>query len=207
MKEKRYTISEAAKMLEVENHVLRYWEEELNLAVPRNELGHRYYREEEIQLLNCIKELKKKGFQLKAVKEVLPDLEEGKEEEDKKVVPIHKENRRGELSLVESASETAVRTREEKMQEFEMIMGKIIGKALRENARDMGDAMGDRITGRVLEEVDELFEEKEEREEERYRKLDEAIRSHQKARQEIAATMEDGRKRKSRFFKKNKRKI
>ncbi len=207
MKEKRYTISEAAKMLEVENHVLRYWEEELNLAVPRNELGHRYYREEEIQLLNCIKELKKKGFQLKAVKEVLPDLEEGKEEEDKKVVPIHKENRRGELSLVESASETAVKTREEKMQEFEMIMGKIIGKALRENARDMGDAMGDRITGRVLEEVDELFEEKEEREEERYRKLDEAIRSHQKARQEIAATMEDGRKRKSRFFKKNKRKI
>lgn len=207
MKEKRYTISEAAKMLEVENHVLRYWEEELNLAVPRNELGHRYYREEEIQLLNCIKELKKKGFQLKAVKEVLPDLEEGKEEEDKKVVPIHKENRRGELSLVESASETAVKTREEKMQEFEMIMGKIIGKALRENARDMSDAMGDRITGRVLEEVDELFEEKEEREEERYRKLDEAIRSHQKARQEIAATMEDGRKRKSRFFKKNKRKI
>lgn len=207
MKEKRYTISEAAKMLEVENHVLRYWEEELNLAVPRNELGHRYYREEEIQLLNCIKELKNKGFQLKAVKEVLPDLEEGKEEEDKKVVPIHKENRRTELSLVESDPGTAVRTREEKMQEFEMIMGKIIGKALRENARDMSEAMGDRITGRVLEEVDELFEEKEEREEERYRKLDEAIRSHQKARQEIAATLDDGRKRKSRFFKKNKRKI
>ena len=60
MKEKRYSISEASRLLEVENHVLRYWEEELELTIPRNELGHRYYREEEIQLLNCIKELKNK---------------------------------------------------------------------------------------------------------------------------------------------------
>ena len=44
------------------------WEEELELNIPRNELGHRYYREEEIQLLNCIKELKNKGFQLKGGK-------------------------------------------------------------------------------------------------------------------------------------------
>ena len=84
MKEKRYSISEASRLLEVENHVLRYWEEELELTIPRNELGHRYYREEEIQLLNCIKELKNKGFQLKAVKEVLPDLEQ------KKLIDVHK---------------------------------------------------------------------------------------------------------------------
>ena len=56
MKENKYTISEAARLLSVENHVLRYWEEELELKIPRNELGHRYYREEEIQLLHCIKE-------------------------------------------------------------------------------------------------------------------------------------------------------
>ena len=43
--EKGYMISDASKMLEVENHVLRYWEEELELPIPRNELGHRYYRE------------------------------------------------------------------------------------------------------------------------------------------------------------------
>ena len=47
MKENKYTISEAARLLSVENHVLRYWEEELELKIPRNELGHRYYREEE----------------------------------------------------------------------------------------------------------------------------------------------------------------
>ena len=43
MKENKYTISEAARLLSVENHVLRYWEEELELNIPRNELGHRYY--------------------------------------------------------------------------------------------------------------------------------------------------------------------
>ena len=31
MKENKYTISEAARLLSVENHVLRYWEEELEL--------------------------------------------------------------------------------------------------------------------------------------------------------------------------------
>lgn len=31
-----YTISEAAKVMEVEPHVLRYWEEELGLDISRN---------------------------------------------------------------------------------------------------------------------------------------------------------------------------
>ncbi|MDO4556478.1 MAG: helix-turn-helix domain-containing protein, partial [Lachnospiraceae bacterium] len=78
MKEKRYFISDAAKELEVESHVLRYWEEELNLDIPRNEMGHRYYREEEIQMLQCIKELKERGFQLKTIKQILSELAAGK---------------------------------------------------------------------------------------------------------------------------------
>lgn len=73
--EKEYMISDASKMLEVENHVLRYWEEELELPIPRNELGHRYYRESEIKLLRSVKDLKEQGFQLKAIKKLLPDLE------------------------------------------------------------------------------------------------------------------------------------
>ena len=42
MDEMRYTISDAAKMVKVESHVLRYWEDELALEIPRNEMGHRY---------------------------------------------------------------------------------------------------------------------------------------------------------------------
>ena len=34
MGEKRYIISDASKMLNVESHVLRYWEEELEIKIP-----------------------------------------------------------------------------------------------------------------------------------------------------------------------------
>lgn len=39
MEEKHYMISDAAKMVDVESHVLRYWEEELKIDIPRNEWG------------------------------------------------------------------------------------------------------------------------------------------------------------------------
>ena len=48
---KRYLISEASAMTGLEAHVLRYWEEELGLLIPRNELGHRYYTEEHLNIL------------------------------------------------------------------------------------------------------------------------------------------------------------
>ena len=288
MKENKYTISEAAKLLSVENHVLRYWEEELELNIPRNELGHRYYREEEIQLLHCIKELKNKGFQLKAVKEVLPDLEQkklidihkllttqeelenqeleeaqreeqqeknsqrereiqrGKENEQQRNSKLYsseentgttfenssgnnkkgssnnrnsdrnhnstnsketvKEDRSCKVVAIHQNESAPLAQHEEKMQQFEEIMGRIVGKALREQAENLGDAMGNHLCSKMLREVDELMVEQEQREEERYKKLDEAIRNTQKARQEIAVSKDGIFKKKSRFFRKNKRK-
>ena len=44
MGEVRFMISEAAKQVHVESHVLRYWEEELELVIGRTEMGHRYYK-------------------------------------------------------------------------------------------------------------------------------------------------------------------
>lgn len=41
MSETRYMISDMAKKVDVEAHVLRYWEEELDIGVSRTELGHR----------------------------------------------------------------------------------------------------------------------------------------------------------------------
>ena len=49
MEEVRYMISDAANLLHMESHVLRYWEEELDLKIPRNEMGHRYYTKENLQ--------------------------------------------------------------------------------------------------------------------------------------------------------------
>ena len=72
MSESGYLVSQASKLLEVQSHVLRYWEEELLLPIGRNELGHRYYTRYDIQVILCIKELKKKGFPLKEIKKVIP---------------------------------------------------------------------------------------------------------------------------------------
>lgn len=74
---KRYMISDAAKLVDVESHVLRYWEEELDIEIPRNEMGHRYYTDYYINAFKKIKELKDQGFLLKAIKIALPEIMEG----------------------------------------------------------------------------------------------------------------------------------
>ena len=62
MDKQRYMISDAAALVNVESHVLRYWEEELELTVPRNEMGHRYYTKENIEQFMKIKEWKESAL-------------------------------------------------------------------------------------------------------------------------------------------------
>ncbi len=76
MGEVRFMISEAAKQVKVESHVLRYWEEELDLEIGRTEMGHRYYTKDDIQLFRCIKKLKDEGMLLKDLKPLIPELKE-----------------------------------------------------------------------------------------------------------------------------------
>lgn len=71
MAEIHYLISDASKKVDVESHVLRYWEEELELSIPRNDMGHRYYTDFHIRLFKQVKMLKEKGYQLKAIKAAL----------------------------------------------------------------------------------------------------------------------------------------
>ena len=78
MEKVRYMISDAANIVHVESHVLRYWEDELELPIARNEMGHRYYTEDNIRMFHRIKELKEQGYQLKAIKTLLPEMEQGK---------------------------------------------------------------------------------------------------------------------------------
>ena len=70
-----YMISEAAKHVGVESHVLRYWEERIRDS--QNELGKSWKRIKSvtyIQLFSCIKELKEQGLLLKEIKQLLPDM-------------------------------------------------------------------------------------------------------------------------------------
>lgn len=226
MSEKRYIISDASKQVDVEAHVLRYWEEELVLEIPRNEMGHRYYTDENIKLLKNIKELKDQGFQLKAIKMVLPELinsgecnldymlgrkeelnnrvleEEARAEAEKKREERQEEG--GEENRLPSCAEqksevhTPVPIAEDKLQQFQTIMTNIVARALSENTPQLGQEISDRVSGSVLKEMDYLIRMQDDREEQRYKKLDETIRSYQKGRMEAAATAENTKKTKKR---------
>ena len=72
--EQMFTVRQAVELTGVKSHVMRYWEEELELSIHRNEMGHRYYTANDIQLFLNIKELKSRGLQLKAIRELIPQI-------------------------------------------------------------------------------------------------------------------------------------
>ena len=51
--------------------MLRYWEDELRLTIPRNEMGHRYYTKENIRQFWLIKNLKRQGYPMDAIRAIL----------------------------------------------------------------------------------------------------------------------------------------
>ena len=163
MDQVRYMISDAAKLVEVESHVLRYWEEELELPIARNEMGHRYYTEDDIQLLKHIKKLKERGYQLKAIK---MDISENGE-----LIP------REETLPQELPREKAVVLNDnaEKMQQFQHVLSKALGQAIRENQDSLGKELGGRVADQVSKEINYQFRAQEERQEAYFRKLDERI--------------------------------
>ena len=96
--EKCYTVAETVKLTGVKSYVLRYWEDELSLPIRRNELGHRCYTQDDIQLFLNIKELKNRGLQLRAIHDLLPKLT--KKEGMEVIVPEEKDN----IHLLDSES-------------------------------------------------------------------------------------------------------
>ena len=203
MEEKRYLISDAAKKVAVETHVLRYWEEELKLPISRTELGHRYYTEEDILTFQNIKELKERGLQLKAIKVLLPELSKRHGKAPDNIINLEQklnqraregqapgqEAKKEALEVEPPQPELALLPAEvdlDKYQQFETIMTNIFKKTLQDNNQELEN----RISDSVLKGVDILMQMREEKEEERYRRLDEVIRSHQKRGREVAATRE-----------------
>ena len=189
MDEKRYLISDAAKAVQAEPHVLRYWEEELELPIQRTELGHRYYTEEDIQTFQNIKELKERGFQLKAIKVLLPELKKRKgdpsddlAELEQKIVSQGKEQPETNITLLPLNPDL------DKFQQFEVIMTSLFRQTLKENNEELEN----RISDSVLQGMDMRIQMREEKEEERFRRLDETIRLHQKNGNLVAAAREPG---------------
>ena len=192
MEKVRYMISDAAGLVNVEAHVLRYWEEELELDIPRNELGHRYYTKENIEQFLKIKEWKEKGYQLKAIKMLVhekstePEVETETRELLSAAEPLHTEVvdvHSGKVghAVEDRRSEAAL----SRMEQFQMLMTSIVKSAIEENNHALGKEVGDQVGDRVLKEMNYLMREQDEQEEERSRKLDETIRIYQKGKRSV----------------------
>ena len=182
MEDARYLISEMARKVEVEAHVLRYWEEELKLPVRRNEMGHRYYTREDVERFREIKRLKEKGLQLRAIKTVLYN------EKEDTIVPcntstgLHTTNAMHATTSMNSSNAMQT-TKEEKAIRLQMLLKNMISDAVRESSHEMIDEVKDSIVKemdyqfRVLNEEEERRQiERDRKEEEHYKKIDELLR-------------------------------
>ena len=217
MEEVRYMISEAAKRIDVEAHVLRYWQKELALPISRNEMEQRYYKESDIELLKRVKHLKEQGFQLKAIKMILSNLNTldsldsdtvTQQKEDSKVIELFREDKQDEAKegtslITEEEGHEIKEEAENKMGQFKAIMNHIIMSALKENNGVITEEISANVTDGVIREMNYLMRLQEEKEEERYKKFDASLREYQKGRLMTAATVDKKRK-KSKFLKKNK---
>ena len=189
MSETHYLISDAAKKVDAPAHVLRYWEEELEMKIPRNEMGHRYYTDLHIRLFKQVKELKEKGYQLKVIKTVLArSLETDGEvvvpsevlEED--IVTALKECAEKEQEQMENMDDreiTSMMTKE-RAEQFRCLMVQMIGQAIEENNEKLSQDISRMVNEKVLKELDYLMRVADERDEERFRQLDETIRLYQR---------------------------
>ena len=200
-------ISDACKQLNMEAHVLRYWEEELGLPIMRNEQGYRCYTNAQLFMFQRIKILRDAGYQLKAIKLVVPRLSLLDEDEFYYLVKLSDEMNRRASELPDtlpavlpmSAAQTEL-ARKLRMEEFEDVMNRILDEALRRHAVEMEAQLGDTITERIEERLDNVITEKiteqvstkvikemdyrmrlqNDEAEERFRKLDETLSSRRK---------------------------
>lgn len=166
MDEVRYLISDASKKVDVETHVLRYWEEELGLSIPRNELGHRYYTEFHVRLFCQVKKLKDKGYQLKAIKNALQQVMGTEQEQGSRPVAEREIKIREAASLLEQDITKALQSDPRLKGSLRLSLGKKAG-----GAGDLGDAgpleatqdrgtLGECGNGGDQEEVDPAAEDK-----------------------------------------------
>ena len=63
-----YTIGEVVNLIGVSHRTLRHYEEFFNLRINRDSSGNRLYREDDLEIINIIIDMKKKGMKLEGIK-------------------------------------------------------------------------------------------------------------------------------------------
>lgn len=91
-----YRIGEAAKLLKIEKHVIRYWEKEFEIDTHRSSSGQRLYRRVEIETLQKIKSLiYDEGYTIQGAKKFLspqPQIQADEPESQIKQNTVYRES-------------------------------------------------------------------------------------------------------------------
>lgn len=82
MEEKIYTITELSELLSLSDATIRKYEKDYDLKIPRNELGHRFYTNKELEVLNQIIKLKEQGANIHVIKKILSRSVEANEQNE-----------------------------------------------------------------------------------------------------------------------------
>lgn len=80
---KKYTIVELAEILGVAQSTLRKYEEDYNIHVMRNELGHREYTELDIKVFQIICRMKNEGYNIHAIRRALTQSPDSMKQKEK----------------------------------------------------------------------------------------------------------------------------
>lgn len=208
MKHTNYTISDAAKKLDVEPHVLRYWEEELSLEIHRNNQGHRCYSDNNIRTFCYIKSLKEEGFSLHDIKNALPylsditKLDKATIDSLRQKIASASDAASGSIITVTRSCSPASAPASDKLGQFRDIMNSIVSQALSDNNRQLTSMICEGTSERIIKEMNYLFRTLDEDEEVRIKQLEAAIEASSLARSEAAVAKKNSSSRKGRFFKK-----
>lgn len=156
-----------------------------------------------------VKNLKEKGYQLKAIKHALEQMKKDGKLEGELTDELLERDMDAALKELKEEESTAMvaatgegmalpASAEEKMAQFQQMMNLIIGRALEVNNEKLSQDISCLVKERLAGEMELLLKDSDQKEEERFRLLDETIRSFQKSGQEEAAAA------KVPFFKKKR---
>ena len=108
--QEKLSISEAAEVTGYPPYVLRFYEKEFNLKVPRSDNNQRFYTQREIDMMNKIKILKDRGVSNNRIKQELGIIQK----EDKNMSMYKNENEQFILKELENIKTELIK--------FELIM-------------------------------------------------------------------------------------
>lgn len=150
MNEKEYSVSEAVRRTGVPSHVLRYWEEELQIMIHRSAQGYRIYTESDLELFRRVKLLKEKGIQLKAIRVLLEEQDDGQkyfqeqnlESQIREIVYQETESTEHTAETQEAAYEIVLAERRpDQLQQFEAILKSMIEEVVAEQNEKLEESL------------------------------------------------------------------